>query len=57
MLEKMKKKLELELKTTDIAILYIEDAYRLQTVVDDHLRRMEELATYAKKLVVEIEGA
>jgi hypothetical protein len=56
MLEKMKKKLELELKTTDVAILYIEDVYRLQTVIDDHMRRMEELANLAAVMVDEIQG-
>jgi hypothetical protein len=55
--EKLIEKLIHELKLTEVAALFIEDPYRLQTVIDDHQRHMEEFATAAKKLVAEIEGA
>lgn len=57
MLEKLKDRLTLELKTTDVMVLFIEDPYRLQTVIDDHMRRMEEFANLAAVMVDELEGA
>jgi hypothetical protein len=42
---------------SEVATLFIEDPYRLQTVIDDHMRRMEELEIAAKELVAELEGA
>ena len=56
MLEKLMEDLTFELKTTDLKTLFIEDPYRMQTVLDDHMRRMEELAEVAKKMVAEWEG-
>jgi hypothetical protein len=55
-LEKLMEQLTFELKTTDLRTLFIEDPYRLQTVIDDHMRRMEELETATKAMVAEWEG-
>jgi hypothetical protein len=57
MLDKLLEKLLHELKMSEVATLFIEDPYRLQTVIDDHMRRMEELEIAAKELVAELEGA
>jgi hypothetical protein len=57
MLEKLIDEIILELKTTDLQMLFVEDPYRLQTVIDDHMRRMEDFEIKARKLVNELEGA
>ena len=56
MLEKLIDALSTELLKTQLRILFVEDPYRMQTVLDDHVRRMEELVTAAKAMVVEWEG-
>jgi hypothetical protein len=45
-----------ELLKTQLRILFVEDPYRMQTVLDDHARRIKELATAAEAMVVEWEG-
>jgi hypothetical protein len=56
MLEKLLDKLLHELKMTEVATLFVQDPYRLQTVIDDHQRHIEEFAAAAKELVDELEG-
>jgi hypothetical protein len=56
MLNKLLEKMLFELKKSEVATLFVEDPYRLQTVIDDHMRRMEELETAAKAMVAELEG-
>lgn len=55
MLEQVKMKLKYELDLTKVRSLFVEDAYRLQTVIDDHLLRMEGLVEEAKAMVIELE--
>ena len=57
LLEKLVEKLQYELKMTEVASLFVEDPYRLQTLIDDHQRHIEELTNLAAVMVDEIEGA
>jgi hypothetical protein len=41
---------------TEVATLFVQDPDRLQTVIDDHQRHIEEFAAAAKELVDELEG-
>ena len=56
MLEKMKLMVKEALQDAQLKNIFVEDAYRLQTVIDDHMRRMEVLEIAAKELVEELEG-
>ena len=56
MLQELKDKLDVELAVVQLKACSIEDAYRMQTVIDDHMRRMEELEKLAKEMVAELEG-
>ena len=56
MLEKLLEELSTELLKTQLRMLFVEDPYRMQTVIDDHVFRMQELETAAQAMVAEWEG-
>jgi len=56
MLERLKLAVKEALQAAQLKNIFVEDAYRLQTVIDDHMRRMEVLEAAAKELVAELEG-
>ncbi len=56
MIEKIKEDFEFEMRKADCKLLFVEDAYRMQTFIDDFMRELEIIVERTDKLVKELEG-
>lgn len=54
-LDVIKEKLRFKLQEAELMVLFIEDPYRLQCVLDDHIRELDSFVKLADIMVRELE--